>query len=238
MKFYKWLFILCSAQILFSNESPSTDCLPIAKNHCRTHCRIYRNQPMAKNCKPQTVCFYPERQGFLEGNVGYFYPFSSDLRSIVGQGIDYQLSFTYKIGERFGLFASADFFTKDGRSTGDHSKTSLWILPISLGIKVFATFWQSDNRFEELDFYFAIAPRYYLSSATNHASYVDHKNFAKGIGGMGGIGMIYSYGHLSLDAFLDVSYSKIHSHTSIPKVKTPNVQVGSLVAGGGIGYNF
>ena len=186
----------------------------------------------------QSMACYSGRVGFLEGKIGYFLPFSSTLQNVLGSGVDYQLSFTYKIRRQFAIFASGDFFIKSGYSTGDHSPTTLWILPFTLGVKLFYKAYCSSNCFHEVEFYIAAAPRYYLAHARNCASYVDHNNFASGFGGMGGVGAIYSYKHFSLSSFLDVSFASLHSHTSILDVKTPNVQMGGLVAGGSIGYNF
>jgi hypothetical protein len=175
---------------------------------------------------------------FIEAKVGYFYPFSSALRETVGGGTDYQLSFTYPFWRQVSIFASVDFFTKKGHSTGDHSKATLWIMPFTLGVKTLVPIYQSKVCDRQFDLYFALAPRYYISRAINHADYVDHSNFAQCAGGMGSTGAVYFYKHLTITAFLDVSFGNIHSHTSIANVETPNTQVGGLVAGGGVGYKF
>ncbi len=180
-------------------------------------------------------CCSPFRKISIEGDIGYFYPFSKTLREIVGGGADYRLSVSYKRDEHLGIFLSGDCFTKEGRSTGSHSKTSLWILPVTLGLRFYRTYWFSCYEFS---YYLAMGPRYYFAHATNDFPAVDHHNFASCIGAMGGIGFFLSYEHFSLNAFTDVSYANGHSHTSITNVSAPNMQLGSLIAGGGIAYAF
>lgn len=183
----------------------------------------------------EMVCCSPFRKISIEGGVGYFYPFSKTLREIVGGGADYRLTFSYKRDEHVGIFLSGDYFIKEGISTGSHSKTSLWILPVTLGLRFYRTYWFSCYEFS---YYLAMGPRYYIARATNDAPGVDHHNFVGCIGAMGGIGFFLSYEHLSLHIFTDASYANGHSHTSIENVSTPNMQLGSLIAGGGIAYTF
>jgi len=223
MRLIKWI-LFCTSPLLFAMDS-----FPFKNQN---------NLPIEEPLYEQPLCCYSDRVGFVEGKVGYFYPFSGTLRSIIHEGVDFQLSFTYKVWKMFAVFTSADFFIKKGHSTGDHSETKVWILPITLGLKLFATIYKSDTNWDQLDFYFAIAPRWYLSRATNRSPFLDHHNFAQGIGGMTGIGFIYSCKDLSFSVFTEASYGNIHSHTSKPHLKTPNTQVGGLLTGGSLGYNF
>lgn len=176
------------------------------------------------------------RKWFVDANVGYFYPFSKNLRSSIPGGVDYQLSISYQPFNHFGAFLSGDFFIRDGTSTSSHSKTSLWILPISLGLRGTIDLWERED--QKLIVYSILGPRWYLVSATNHYRYVDAHNFCQQIGGVGGLGLAYLYKHLTVNIILDGSYGKVQTTTKIPNVKTPSTQVGGLVAGGGLGLNF
>jgi hypothetical protein len=175
---------------------------------------------------------------FIDGNVGYFYPFSSKLRSVISGGADYQLSVTYQVMKHLGVFVSGDFFIQTGESTGSDSDCKLWILPVSLGVRGTYDFWASRDKSHLVMGYASLAPRWYFVEARNYVSYLDKNDFANGFGGMGGLGMAYLYKYLTVNVILQASFGNVHTHTSIPYVATPNTQVGGLVAGGGIGVNF
>jgi len=182
--------------------------------------------------------FVPQERIFLSGKVGYFHPFSTTLQETVSGGADYQLSIDYRIWKFLCIFVSGDFFIKGGFSTGTHSSTTLWILPITVGIKTLWTIWHSKTLADVIVLYAALGPRYYFANARNKSPYVEPNDFASGFGGVGEAGMNYLHEHFLLNIFLSASFGSIHSQSSMPNIATPPTQVGGLIAGGGIGYCF
>lgn len=167
----------------------------------------------------------------LDANIGYFQPTSSYLRKVISGGTDYQLMLTYKWCNRLGVFFGVDYFSKEGRSTGTHSKTKLTLVPFTLGLKattILSTFWDCSH---VLQGYFLIGPRWYYARATNHVDYLSHHNNAQGFGGVVGVGLEYLTGCFSLNTFVNYSSAKLHGHST-------HINVGGFVFGAGVGMNF
>lgn len=177
-------------------------------------------------------------KSLVDFNVGYFRPFSKTLRDVLSGGVNYQLQVTYKWDRHFGVFASGDYFYKKGNSTGDGAKTSLWIVPFTVGLRAFADIWECPDRSAVLQAYGLIGPRWYFVRATNSASYVNHHNNAQGIGGVAGFGFDYLYDHLTINTFVNYSIGTVKASSSKHNVKAQNTQVGGIVIGAGLGWNF
>lgn len=174
----------------------------------------------------------------LDGNIGYFYPSSKQLRKVISNGVDYQLMLTYRFSPSLGVFFGVDYFSEQGRSTGTHSKTKLTLVPLTLGLKattVLSTFCNSSH---VLQGYFLVGPRWYFARATNCVDYLSHHNYAQGAGGVIGFGLEYLVNCLSINGFVNYSQAHIHVNSSRNNVKKPDVDVGGFVIGGGVGFNF
>jgi hypothetical protein len=178
------------------------------------------------------------RRWFVDANVGYFYPFSRPLRDVIPGGANYELQLTYKWNAHWGAFVEGDFFYNTGRSTGSHAKTYFWMLPVSAGLKWFGRLWASENFTRVVQGTVFIGPRWYYVHSTNASSSVDHHTHGHGWGGVGGLGLSYLRGHLTLSAMASASFGTIHTHSHKPNVKAPKTQVGGFVIGGGIGWNY
>ena len=173
----------------------------------------------------------------IEGNIGYFHPFSKSLRRVISGGVNYQLLTTYKWNQNFGLFLGADYFHKNGRSTGSHSGTSLNIVPITIGIKGSIDICNFCDE-SGLQAYFLLGPRWYYVNSKNSPNYMPRHNYAHGFGGMGGVGIAYLYRNFLFNLVVNFSFGNVSTHTSKKHIHTPNTQVGGIFAGGGIGYSF
>lgn len=174
----------------------------------------------------------------VDGNVGYFYPFSKTLRETISSGVDYQLMLTYQRSKNWGIFLSGDYFYTNAHSTGNHSKCSLWILPITLGVRAFTDLWHSCNCEGVLRGSILLGPRFYMACSRNNAPDMSHQNYACGGGGVGGLGLDYLYHNITLNAILNFSFGNVRAHHSKNHVKTRSTQVGGVLVGGGLGWEF
>ena len=83
--------------------------------------------------------------GIIEFRPSYFYPVSSSFRQIFHDGgVNYQLTAAFPVygGEHrwlrgIDIWGAVDYFSREGRSTGLYNKTSICIVPLTLGIKYF-----------------------------------------------------------------------------------------------------
>lgn len=174
----------------------------------------------------------------LDANIGYFQPTSGYFRKVIKGGTYYQLMATYKCSDCFGVVFGVDYFSKEGRSTGTHSKTKLTLVPLTLGIKATSILYTFCNCSHVLQGYVLLGPRWYLARATNHVDYLPHHNNAQGFGGVIGAGLEYLTGCFSLNTFLNYSQANLHTHSSRENFKNPHMNVGGFVIGAGVGFNF
>jgi hypothetical protein len=190
-----------------------------------------------KNCA-QSMPTEDTRHWFVDANIGYFYPFSHTLREVIAGSVDYQLQLTYKWSKHWGAFVGGDFFYNTGHSTGDHAKTTLWILPITIGIKAFGTLWATNDFSQVVQGYVLLGPRWNYIHSSNNSPNVDHHTNGQGFGGMGGLGLSYLVHQFTVNAIVNFSFANLHAHSDKHNVKAPNTQVGGMVIGGGIGWNY
>lgn len=190
----------------------------------------------ANSCTKQVT--EDSRHWFVDANVGYFYPFSHTLRQVIAGSVDYQLQLTYKWSKHWGAFVGGDFFYNTGHSTGTHEKTSLWILPISVGVKAFGTLWAKQDFTQVVQGYVLLAPRWYYIHSSNDSSTVDRHTNGQGFGGVGGLGLSYLFHQFTVNAFTNFSFGNLHAHSNKHNVKAPNTQIGGMVIGAGIGWNY
>lgn len=174
----------------------------------------------------------------LEAKAGYFFFADSKMRKIYDKGgLDLQLSLSYPVQtwpERYGLdiYASVEYLQRSGKSLGSREKTSIWEIPVSLGLKpIFAIC-------PKVQYYFAVGPRYFYVHQHNHSSYVS-KNIDRNV-----IGLFVNTGfnfipcsHFLIDLFGEYSFARTHFHSK-SNTYGRKVQVGGFAFGAGLGYAF
>lgn len=169
----------------------------------------------------------------VEAKVGYFRPSAKVLRSVYGGGADYELSASGPVWKKLRLYGAVDLFYKRGKSEGGGQNTRIRIIPLSLGLQY--PFKVSKH----VDFFMSGGPRYYFVQFKNDSHFVDRKVTGSGLGGFVSAGFLFSLGSKwKIDLFTDYGYKRIHFRASKQGVTAHTIQVGGLIAGGGIGYVF
>jgi hypothetical protein len=178
-----------------------------------------------------TICAYSSP--LIEGKVGYFFFTDSTMRKVYDQGgVDAQLSGAYPMTNMLHIYGSIEYAQKSGHSLNGHQKTSIWFLPLSLGIQ---------PQFEVasgIKYYFTLGPRYIFAFADNDSSYVSRHMNANGIAGFANTGFLFIMNHFTVDLFGEYSYSKLQFHSSKKHSHGKSAQVGGLAFGAGLGYTF
>jgi outer membrane protein W len=175
----------------------------------------------------------------VEFKTGYFFFSNSKMRKTYDKGgLDIQLCASYpfwSMTRRWSLsaYGAVEYFQRSGKSISGHEKTSIWSVPVNIGLKpVYAI--QAN-----LQYYFAIGPRYFYIHQHNHSPYVSKNASRNGIGFFVNTGFNYFLAeHLVIDVFGEYSYAQVHFHSRKSGVYTKNMQVGGFTFGGGIGYKF
>lgn len=176
-------------------------------------------------------------QPFLEVKTGYFFFSNSKLRKIYDRGgLDIQLCAAYPLWNptsrwTLNVYGAVEYFHTTGKSIHGHKKTSLWSVPINIGIKpVYAI-----NAC--MQYYFAVGPRYFSIHQNNHSSYVYRTISKNGFGFFVNTGFYrLLYDQYLIDIFGEYSYGKTHFHGGRSHVYTRNIQIGGFTFGGGLGF--
>lgn len=171
--------------------------------------------------------------------AGYFFFSNSKMRKIYDRGgLDIQLCASYPLWNltcrwTLNAYGALEYFQRSGRSINEHQKTSLWSVPINIGLKpVYAI---NAN----MQYYFAIGPRYFYIHQHNRSSYVNKNKSRNGLGLFVNTGFNYFLcDHFVIDVFGEYSYAKTHFHGGKSGVYTRNIQTGGFTFGGGLGYEF
>lgn len=176
----------------------------------------------------------PKLQSQLEVKVGYFFFTNSKMRKVYDSGgWDLQLSGSFPVWKWLELYASVEYLEKHGRTLGLHQKTSLWEVPLSLGLKpvVKIADWAQ--------YYAALGPRYIFVHVHNHSSSLDRTLDQNGVGGFVNTGFnFFPTRHFVVDIFGEYSYARMHFHASNKNLQGETAQVGGLLFGVGLGYVF
>ena len=171
----------------------------------------------------------------LEAKAGYFFFTSPDIRHVYDQGgLDVQLCGSYPSLFKFlHIYGSVEYLQKSGRSIHGHQRTSIWEIPLSLGLRpVFPLG-------NHVEYYFTIGPRYFFVRAHNQFSLLFQKKCKK-------MGVVDSQiqdfcfiigNHFTIDLFGEYSYRKLHFHSKKAGTQGHTVQVGGVM-GGGLGWSF
>lgn len=177
-------------------------------------------------------------QPLVEIKTGYFIFSDSKMRKIYDRGgLDLQLCTSYPLWYLGGqwilnAYGAIEYFHKSGTSINGHQHTSLWSIPVNIGLKpVYAI---NDH----MQFYFAIGPRYLFIHQHNRSSYVYKNQSRNSLGLFINTGFNYIlWNRIVIDLFGEYSYAKMHFHGK-SNVYTRNIQIGGITFGGGLGYGF
>lgn len=180
-----------------------------------------------------------ELKPLFEVKTGYFFFSNSQMRKIYDRGgLDIQLCASYPLWNltcrwTLNAYGAVEYFHRSGRSINGHQKTSLWSVPINIGLKpVYA---MNAN----MQYYFAIGPRYLSIHQHNRSSYVYKNKSKNNLGFFANTGFNYTLcDHFVIDIFGEYFYAKMHFHAGKSRIHTRNIQVGGFTFGGGLGYKF
>jgi len=215
MKIYSLLLLLCLNSSLF--------CKP-TKN---------KEQPVyAKPAKKES----PSRAlgPLVEGKLGYFFFLDSNMQNIYDNGgIDVMASGSYPIYKYLALYASVEFFDRNGFSTGSHERSVVYGIPLSLGFKPFYKIKKNSYA------YAIVGPRYSFIQVRPHSSFLPAEINSGGIGFFATLGLhLIPANHFLVDVFGEYSYIPVHFKTTGNYVYGNDVNAGGLTFGGGLGYVF
>lgn len=173
---------------------------------------------------------------YIDAKVGYFFFSSSTMDRVYPQGgLDLQLSGGYPIVQYLRVYGSGEYFRKSGHSLNGDQKTSIWNVPLSIGLQPVVRIPSS----LPVDFYFTIGPRYIFSWVHNDSAFVSSRMKANGLGGFINAGFQIKYGcHFIMDFFGEYSYARLSYKSTVANSQGNRVQVGGFTFGGGIGYAF
>lgn len=152
-------------------------------------------------------------------------------------GLDIQLCTSYPLGNlnsrwSFNAYGAVEYFHRSGKSINGDQKTSVWSIPINIGLQ--PVYVINAN----MQYYFAIGPRYFYIHQHNDSPFVHNNRSKKGLGCFINTGFNYLWGPFAIDIFGEYSYAKIHFYSENPSIFTRNIQVGGFTFGGGLGYSF
>lgn len=175
----------------------------------------------------------------LEVKTGYFFFSDPTLRKVYNKGgFDIRVSGSYPLWSpirkwTLNAYGAIEYFERSGNSIHEEQNTSLWSLPVTVGINpVYAI----SNNFR---YYFATGPRYFYIHQHNQSSYVYSNKSRNGIGFFVNTGFYYLLcNHIAIDIFGEYSYGETRFHSKKSGVYTRTTQVGGFTFGTGFGYEF
>ena len=114
-----------------------------------------------------------------------------------------------------------------------HQSTSIWEIPLSLGLKPVVTIASG------IQYYFTLGPRYFFVHQHNNSSFVSSNVSNNGMGMFVNTGFNFVFwNHFLFDVFGEYSYGKMHFHSSHANTYGRTVDIGGFTFGGGLGYAF
>ncbi len=181
----------------------------------------------------------------LEFRTSYFYPLSSSYRAIFPNGnANYQITGAFPVYDGtnvwvrgLDLWAGVDYYGQNGKSTILKEKTSIWIVPITLGLKYF---FPPLGETYPVNFYVASGMKYFFVHTHNHSSYVQQNVNTNGMGGVVESGLTITFiQHLVLDVFGAYSFRTFGGpEINLPNVESTGLNISNINVGLGLGYKF
>ena len=182
---------------------------------------------------PQDQSYTPP---YISAKTGYFFFTSSTMNDVyTNNGLDLQLSSGYPIINFLRIYGSVEYCKRSGHSLGGNQKTSIWQLPLSLGLQPVVQICKSTPIFT----YLSLGPRYVFAHVNNDSNFVSRTMNSNGFGGFINAGFQFiPIKHFLIDLFGEYSYTKLNFSSSVANSTGNNTQVGGFTFGGGIGYAF
>lgn len=170
----------------------------------------------------------------LEIKPGYFFFSNHTLRKIYHGGFEIQASGLYPLQNWIGLYASLGYVHAKGTSLQGNQKTSIWQIPIDLGLRTTAHF----NKY--IKGYFSIGPRYFHFHQNNDSPYVSPKISKNGAGFFINSGLqIIAHECFILGIFGEYGYEHKSFTSTTPNVYgKPDVPIGGCTFGASVGVAF
>jgi opacity protein-like surface antigen len=198
---------------------------------------ISATQDSCELTQESSPCYFS--QPLFEVKTGYYFFSNSIMRKVYDKGgLDIQLCTScplWNLTSRWTLnaYGAVEYFYLSGKSINGDQKTSLWAVPINIGLKpVYAI---NAN----MQYYFAIGPRSFYIHQHNLSSFVYKNKNGNGLGFFINTGFNYALNdHFVIDIFGEYSYAKVHFHGGNPLIYTRNIQIGGFTFGAGLGYEF
>jgi hypothetical protein len=193
----------------------------------------YSQEAVDSQCTGE-VDHFARVQPSIEAKAGYFFFAASPMTDIYNQGgLDVQLAVAYPIWRGLQIYGSVEYLQKSGHSQLIGEATSIWQIPVNIGLKPVFTICEGAM------WYFTLGPRYFYVNQNNSSNFVP-KNVGKS-----GCGLFVNTGfnfilwkHCLIDFFGEYSYAKVQFQTSMSNVYTQETQLSGFTFGGGLGYAF
>jgi len=181
------------------------------------------------------------KQSIIEFKSAYFLSTNSHFKDIFGKGgalYGPELTLQLYDNEPWYFFASFDYLHNKGHSLGFCDKTSVRLIPLSLGLKYFAA---TSNK--NVDLYIGLGFVAENVRTKNCSSFVLSHTSQWGFGGVAKIGTYYTMPHnLVLDLFIDYNFVRVgNNHWNCaenPQVQSLHANVSGALFGAGLGYKF
>ncbi len=180
------------------------------------------------------ICNKPDP--YVETKFGYFFFVTSPMSKVYNRdGFDFQVSGGYPIINYLRIYGSVEYFKKSGCSLAGNQHTSIWAVPLSLGLQpVFDL-----NCEKTSSYYFTFGPRYFITRVHNNSTYVSPNMRSNGWGLFVNTGFMFSLHEcLKLDLFGEYSYGRLCYKSTIPNSQGARVQISGLTFGAGLAYEF
>lgn len=171
---------------------------------------------------------------WFEIKPGYFLFSNHTLRKIYHGGFEIQGSGSYPLSEKVDLYGSIGYIHAKGTSLQGNQKTSMWQLPINLGLKATACMT------ERLRCYVAAGPRYFHFHQYNDSTYVN-QNISKNGAAFFINGGLYYLTHdcFLLGIFTEYAFERKSFTSDRPNVYgIRQLPVGGFMFGATLGIGF
>lgn len=170
----------------------------------------------------------------LEVKTGYFFFSDSKMDRIYDRGgWDVQVSGLYPIWDCLQIYGSVEYVEKHGKSLHDKQRTSIRLVPLSLGLQAIFPLYCN------VEYYLTLGPRYFFVNQHNHSSFVNKHLNRNGLGGFVNAGLqICLMEDFFLDIFGEYSYKRMHFHSHKKHVEGRTIQIGGFTFGAGLGRDF